>query len=159
MKMQAAMSVLRLGATFVAAVFAIPASAQNQATFHVITYLKQLGTLAGILEGSPGIFYSIASGGTNDRAFSMTPQGSETVIAAFPSSESPGPFVAGDDGRFYSAVCYPSFRTTSVVSVASVAGSKKVYPAQSVNPAFTQIFQMARSSASGHPFTPSLPAT
>jgi uncharacterized repeat protein (TIGR03803 family) len=71
----------------------------------------------------------------------VTLQGSKTVLAAFPGKRKiPGALTVGDDGRFYATVgtgVYAS-SSASLFSVASAAGSEKVYPAQPIAPIFTQ---------------------
>jgi hypothetical protein len=105
--------------------------------FHVITYFNQLGSPVGLVEGSPGVFFSLGAGDPQ-RVFTITPDGSRTVIATFTSSQSGGgPLVAGDDNRFYSTVEYPA-HAGGLFSVSSAPGSRKIYPVQAVNPGLTQ---------------------
>jgi uncharacterized repeat protein (TIGR03803 family) len=140
MKRHTMISHLRYGATFIAVLACVSATtafAAGSATFHIITYFNKLGSPTGILEGSPGVFYSTGTASPYP-VFSMTAQGSEAVVAGFPGSKfAGGGLVAGDDGRFYSTVASTS-TIWSVFSVASAPGSKKIYAAQPVSPAFTQ---------------------
>jgi uncharacterized repeat protein (TIGR03803 family) len=119
------------------AVAATAACAAGQATFHVITYESRFGEVGAIIEGSPGVFYFNA--GTNPSGIlSITPEGTQTVLATFPSgNQISSAIVSGANGRFYSAV-EPSVSSASVFSVTSTAGSKQVYSSQSLVPSFTE---------------------
>jgi uncharacterized repeat protein (TIGR03803 family) len=140
MKKQTIITSVRFGAILIAVLYcisSISALAADQASFHVITYFEKLGPPAGLVEASSGVFYSTGSLSPYP-VFSLSLQGPETVLAAFPSSRFAGAgLVLGDNGRLYSTVVNTS-KQTSVFSVASVAGSKKVYPVQPVSPVFTQ---------------------
>ncbi len=119
----------------VAAATAAPAAGQQ--AFHVITYFDQAGQPTALIEGSPGVFYSTASLSPY-WVLSLTAQGAKTFLASFSGANlAGGPNVAGADGRFYGFV-NPSSSTGSVFSIASVPGSKKVYPAAPISPYFTQ---------------------
>ena len=130
--------VLRRTAHLAAVGLAAAALVASGATFHTIASLNQTGTPIGLLEYTPDVFYSW---GTNspDWVFSITPQGARAYIASFAGNlNAGGPLVAGSNGRFYSEVYYPSSTDTSVFSVETAAGTKQVYPAQSVSPALLQ---------------------
>ncbi len=59
---------------------------------------------AGLIEGSPGLFYGI-SGAVTTVGFTITPQGSMTILTSFPSGYHFGSlFAAGPNGRLYSSV-------------------------------------------------------
>ena len=121
---------------FLAALFctlAAGGTCAGQATFHVVTYLRQFGPPNGLVEGSPGIFFS--EGG--QMPFAVTAQGAKTILASFPASEFvTGPLVSAADSRYYSAF-QPSSNTARIFSVGSVAG-KQEYSVQDIAPVFTQ---------------------
>ncbi len=79
-----------------------------QPVFHVISSLNGYQQPGGIIEGSPGVFYSLASvAGTGTQlVFSITAQGSMATLASFPGSQEniQSLPVSGSNGRFYSVV-------------------------------------------------------
>src|SRR5579871_5788743 len=88
---------------------AAPPSGANQGTFRVISALPTYSQPGGLLEGSPGVFYSGAQlAGTGSPAvFSVTAKGATTTLTTFPSSYSLIGFLAsGSNGRFYSGAAY-----------------------------------------------------
>src|SRR6266568_5814926 len=79
---------------------AVPAA--GQATFRIVSYMYQYGPPVGLTEGSPGIFYSVG-GVPNYAAFSITTQGSKTILTVFPTSTYvTAPLVSAANGRLYS---------------------------------------------------------
>src|ERR1039457_5591556 len=103
-------------------------SASAQATFRVVSYVNQLQQPVGITEGSPGVFYSF--GGSIQSVFSVTTQGSKTVLASFPSGHNIlAPLVSAANGRLYSAVTY-MLNPVNAFSVGPSAGSKRLYSPQ-----------------------------
>src|SRR5580700_4084439 len=75
------------------------------ATYRAVYYLtSQTGQAVGIMEGSPGVFYS---GANSVVIFSVTSQGVETTLATFqdpPYIVDSSSVVAAANGLFYSAV-------------------------------------------------------
>jgi uncharacterized repeat protein (TIGR03803 family) len=131
-------SIRRVWISFLACFVALPALAADPATLKVIAAFNGLGSPAGILEGSPGVFYSSGTQGSQP-VFTITPQGAITYLATFPTGVTGGgPFIGGDNGRFYGTAYTSASRTSSVFSVASLPGSKKVYANLTTNPVFTQ---------------------
>ena len=128
---------LRHGVSLIlCAVAACMTSASAQVTFRVVSYLNQLQQPIGITEGSPGVLYS--NGGWPNRAvFSVTTQGSKTVLASFPSGHGVAPVVSAANGRFYSVVTY-LLNPVNVFSVSAAAGSKQIYAPQTLGVEFTQ---------------------
>src|ERR1035441_4193523 len=113
------------------------ASAAGQTIFHVITYESRLGGPFGISEGSPGVLY-FNSGTNPSTALSITTQGTQTVLAAFPSGYNlTSLLLSSADGRFYSSV-EPGVGSANVFSVSSNPGSRQVYASQSIIPFMTQ---------------------
>src|SRR5580700_225189 len=95
---------LRLGALAAMCLMAAYAAlASSQPKFWVIAALNQLQQPVGISEGSPGVLYS-EGGSSGQFAFSISTQGSKTILAAFPSGYNimAVPLSAAN-GRFYSA--------------------------------------------------------
>jgi hypothetical protein len=121
---------LRLGALAAMCLMAAYAAlASSQPKFWVIAALNQLQQPVGISEGSPGVLYS-EGGSSGQFAFSISTQGSKTILAAFPSGYNimAVPLSAAN-GRFYSAVGY-MLNPVSVFSVSSAAHSQKLYASQ-----------------------------
>ena len=56
----------------------------GQATFHVITYTPAHPSPLGMIEGSPDLFFLAT--GSHPVVLSVTPQGTETVLASFPDN-------------------------------------------------------------------------
>ncbi|HUE01919.1 MAG TPA: choice-of-anchor tandem repeat GloVer-containing protein [Bryobacteraceae bacterium] len=106
------------------------------ASFRIVAYMDKYDQPAGFVEGAPGVFYGTAGGYTHV-GFSITPQGSMTVLASFPSGHNIVPtFVAGANGRLYSTVQI-SDNPASVFSITSNPGSE-IYAAQTLGPSMTQ---------------------
>jgi uncharacterized repeat protein (TIGR03803 family) len=119
------------------AVAAAIAPAAGQTAFHVISYMDRLGQPGGISEGSPGVFY-FNSGTNPSAALSITTQGTQTVLAAFPSGTNvESQLVSGANGRFYSSV-ESGVNPGNVFSVGTTAGSKQVYSSPSLIPSLQQ---------------------
>ena len=55
----------------------------NKASFRIVAYLNEYNQPGGLMEGSPGVFYSLA--GSPSVAFSVTTRGLQTVLAKFPT--------------------------------------------------------------------------
>jgi uncharacterized repeat protein (TIGR03803 family) len=119
------------------AIAATMACAAGQATFHVITYESRFGEVGAIIEGSPRVFYFNA--GTNPSGIlSITPQGTQSVLATFPSGDNiQSALASGANGRFYSSV-EPGGNPGNVFSVSPEAGSKQVYSSQTLVPSLQQ---------------------
>jgi len=111
------------------AVTATIAPAADQASFRVVSYLKgSYSTPVSLTEGAPGVFY-LVGGGSNNTAFSITTQGSKTILATFPAGTFvDGMLVSGANNRFYSTV-QQSTNPANIFSVGSESGSQQTYPA------------------------------
>src|SRR5215469_14053095 len=86
------------------ALCALAAPPANQGTFRVISTLGAYSQPGGLVEGSPGLFYSSALlAGTGGAAvFSVTTNGATTTLASFPSGYNLSGFPAsGPNGLFY----------------------------------------------------------
>jgi uncharacterized repeat protein (TIGR03803 family) len=117
---------------------AAPPKAANVGTFRIISTLPDYSTPGGLVEGSPGIFYSAAQlAGTGSFAvFSVTIKGVTKTLASFPSGYNfSGPPVAGPNGRLYDGVGYQG--TGNMFSVAAGSGVQE-YPTQAIVPSLTQ---------------------
>jgi uncharacterized repeat protein (TIGR03803 family) len=112
------------------------AAKAEQATFRIVSYMNnQYGPPNGIAEGSPGVFY-FPSGSNPQGAFSITAQGSKTMLGKV-SGYFQAPLFSAANGRFYSATQLED-NPGNVVSFGPIAGSKRTYPAQDLVPALTQ---------------------
>jgi uncharacterized repeat protein (TIGR03803 family) len=99
--------------------------------------MRNLDQPGGMVEGSPGVFYSEAGSSTH-AALSITPQGTKTILASVQSPyQIPSLLVSAANGRFYSSVVQGT-QPAHVFSVTSVPGSRQIYPGQSLNPGLTQ---------------------
>lgn len=107
------------------------------ATLRVVYNLQQYFQPAGLLEGAPGVFYSLAGSGV---VFSVTSQGSATILGSFSTAFLlQSLLVSGPNRLFYSSVGSSNpLPTYDVFSVTSVPGGQKIYTAQSINPELTQ---------------------
>jgi uncharacterized repeat protein (TIGR03803 family) len=112
-----------------------------QPVFRVISNLSGYEQPGGLTEGSPGVFYSVASiaGAGTQLVFSVTAQGSIATLASFPGSQEnlQSLVVGASNGRFYSVIEHSAYPAT-VFSVASAPGSQQVYSAQNFVPSFSQ---------------------
>jgi uncharacterized repeat protein (TIGR03803 family) len=128
---------LRTGVSVILYLAASKIVCAGQASFRIVSYMDKYDQPAGLTEGSPGVFYGIAGVSSTAVAFSVTPQGSKSVLASFPSGYNIGSlFVAASNDRLYSSVQL-SDSPASVFSITSTPG-KKDYPAQNLNPTLTQ---------------------
>jgi hypothetical protein len=110
------------------------------ATFRVIFQAQQkYQQPVGIIEGSPGVFYSMADA---EIIFSITAGGSVTTLADYSQGPPYGiltPPVSACNELFYSMLTHSSGSTTSnVISVNSTPGNVRTYPSQSYFPFLTQ---------------------
>jgi hypothetical protein len=119
------------------AILANTPSAAGQATFRVVSYMNYLDQPGGMVEGSPGVFYSEA--GTSTHAvLSITTQGSKTILAIVQSPyQVASQLLSAADGRFYSSFGQGT-DPTYVFSVTSSPGSRRIYPGQGLDPLLTQ---------------------
>ena len=116
------------------AVGAVPASAQ--ATYRIVSYMSEWGPPLGLVEGTPGLFYSVG-GSAQQAAFTITTEGTKTILTTFATSTYvQAALVSSDDQRFYSAV-EKSINPGNVFSVGSTPG-KQLYSPQSTVPILTQ---------------------
>jgi uncharacterized repeat protein (TIGR03803 family) len=104
------------------------------ATYRVVYYLTNQNQAAiGIIEGSPGVFYS-QSGAVV--IFSVTTQGNATTLATFqdpPYGIESNPGAIAANGLLYSSVEQViNGGSGNVFSVSSTPGSEHIYPAQSL---------------------------
>jgi uncharacterized repeat protein (TIGR03803 family) len=111
-----------------AAIVAAPAPAADNVTFRVIYANQGYGPGAGLIEGSPGVFYSTTGGGPS-AAISVTSQGSMTILASFPGGFFNSLLLSGPSGRFYSSLYTGVY---SIFSVTSAPNDERTYPAQSI---------------------------
>ena len=108
------------------ALAASTAAAAGQATVRVIGALNYLDQPIGIIEGSPGVFYSHGDS-TNATVFSITTKGSIAILASFSTREGiNGTLVSAANGRLYSGVNV-SASSASLFSVSPAPHSKQVY--------------------------------
>jgi len=110
----------------------------NQGTLRVISNLPGYLSPGGLLEASPGLFFSDAylatAGGV---VFTVTTKGSTTTITSFPSGyDFISGIVGGPNGRFFSAVEYGP-NAPNVFSVTATPGAKQ-YPPQTIGPGLAQ---------------------
>ncbi len=119
----------------------IAAHAATQPVFHVISNLAGYDQPGGLLEGSPGVFYSEGAvpGSTIQLAFSITSQGVATTLASFQGNavNIQSLLVSASNGRFYSTV-ETSSEPATVFSVNASPGSQQVYALQNFVPSFSQ---------------------
>ena len=103
---------LILCATFASTIFAA-----SPPTFRVVYNMTGgYDQPGGVIEGSPGVFYSIAGSGPSI-AFSLTSQGSQTILGTFPNPSSFQSLLAsGPNGRFYSTIYWGPGNYTSNIS-------------------------------------------
>ena len=98
----------------------------------MVYYLtSQTLAASGIIEGSPGVFYT---GSNSDVIFSVTTGGTETTLATFPDPPyivDSSSVVAAANGLFYSAVEeVKGTGSGNIFSVSSATGSEQTYAAQ-----------------------------
>jgi len=118
---------LGLGAAILAA------QPKGQPILRTVASLNQYNQPAGIIEGSPGVFYSMTSG----NVFSVTSKGAMTTLAVPPTgAQVISRVVSGPDGRYYTAV--ESSFDPQILSVTSSPGSAVTGPVQSIAPAMYQ---------------------
>jgi len=107
----------------------------DQATFRVIAYMDRYDQPIGIIEGSPGVFYSESG----NAVLSVTTQGSKTILANFPNNAVLLSLaVAGSDGLFYSTIWTEKATTAEVFSVPSMPAGLKLYSPQTIAPFLMQ---------------------
>lgn len=108
----------------------LAAQPKGPPTLRTVASLNQYNQPAGIIEGSPGAFYSVTSG----NVFSVTSKGTMSTLAVPPAgAQVISLVVSGADGRYYSAV--ESNFNPQVLSVTSSPGSAVTGPVQNVAPA------------------------
>ncbi len=108
----------------------------SRAPFRVVAYLKQYDQPFGLAEAARGLYYSVA-GSATQVVFSITPDGSQSVLATFPNGANiQSKLIGGANGRYYSALQVGN-RPAAVFSVGPQSG-QVVYPAQKLVPALTQ---------------------
>lgn len=110
----------------------------GQPAFRVVSHMNNLDQPAGIVQGSPDVFYSEAGQSGPHVALSITAEGSQTALATVLSpGQIPSLLVSAANGRFYSSI-EQGAQLAHVFSVTSAPGSQKIYPAQSLHPILTQ---------------------
>ncbi len=113
---------------------ALPAG--GQVTFRIVSNMGKWGPPGGLVEGTPGVFYS-TGGVAQQVAFSITTQGAKTFLASFPvSTYVEVPLVSASNQRFYSSIVNRD-NTQNVFSVSSSIG-KMLYGDETILPLFTQ---------------------
>jgi hypothetical protein len=108
--------------------------------FRMVAQLGQYQVpLPAITEGEPGLFFLCSEPSNYGVAISVSTQGTQTLPGTFPNNNSLQSYlVAAADGRLYSTVEHLS-DPASVVSVGRAPGDRvKIFPAQNLDPAFTQ---------------------
>lgn len=117
---------------------AIVPAADGQSAFRVISYMDDLDQPAGIIEGSPGVFYSEAGQSGTHVVLSITAQGSITTLASIRSPEQiPSLLITAANGRFYSSI-EQGASPGHIFSVTSTPDSRQTYPGQNLHPILTQ---------------------
>ena len=114
--------------------------AASQATFRVVSYMNGYNQPTGLTEGSPGVFYGVATIAPSGvgAAFSVTAQGATTTLTSFPANYNVSPpMVSGPNGLFYASVQH-TLGAANIFSVGPAPGSRRVYPAQSIAPLLSQ---------------------
>jgi uncharacterized repeat protein (TIGR03803 family) len=119
-----------LGLSVIAGTGPLPAAAP---TYRAVYYeTDQTGEAVGIVEVSPGVFYSAT--GSTMAIFSVGTQGLETTLATFldpPYILGSSPGATGANGLFYSSVSeVEGVGSGNIFSVSSAVGSEQIYPAQ-----------------------------
>jgi uncharacterized repeat protein (TIGR03803 family) len=128
---------LQIGVSLALCVTATRIASGSQASFRIVSYMDKYDQPVGLIEGSPGVFYGVAGASSTFVGFSVTPQGTKTILASFPSGYNIGSlFAAASNHRLYSSVQL-SANPAAVFSIAATPG-KQVYPAQNLNPTLTQ---------------------
>jgi uncharacterized repeat protein (TIGR03803 family) len=128
------------------------------ATYRVVYYLtNQNQSAGGIIEGSPGVFYSQSSGVS---VFSVTVQGTATTLASFadpPYNLASSPGTTGASGLVYSSVSQTiNGGSGNVFSVSTTPGSEHIYPTQNLAPALAgnlpdgQLFGLVYNFSTGN---------
>jgi len=113
------------------------APASSQVTFKIVAPMYRYGQPAGLIEGSPGVFYSEAGSGTTV-LFSVSAAGTKTVLTSLPSGYQVASLaVGGADGRYYSEFEHDN-TAGNVFSVTPVPASRQVYAPQPLVPELTQ---------------------
>lgn len=107
-------------------------------TFRIIYNNQGYPAPMGLIEGSPGIFYSVAGSATPLAFFSITTGGTGTILGSLPAGNSfVSVPVSGPNGRFYSSI-YSAARTNNAFSVASTPGGQRTYATQIISPELSQ---------------------
>jgi uncharacterized repeat protein (TIGR03803 family) len=128
---------LRTGVSVILYLAASKIVCAGQASFRIVSYMDKYDQPAGLAEGSPGLFYGVAGASSTAVAFSVTSQGSKVVLTSFPGGRNiQSLFVAGSNGRLYSAVELGASPAT-LFSVDSTPG-RQLYSPQTLVPELTQ---------------------
>jgi uncharacterized repeat protein (TIGR03803 family) len=106
--------------------------------FRVVHYLNGLDQPAGMIEGSPGVFYSEAGQSGPHVALSITADGKKVDLASVHSPDQvPSLLVSAANNRFYSVI-EQGAHPAHVFSVAAEPDSRLIYPGQNLHPVLTQ---------------------
>jgi uncharacterized repeat protein (TIGR03803 family) len=108
--------------------------AAGGASFRVIYNNQGYNQPSGLIEGSPGVFYSIA-GSDPGAAFSVTILGSRAILGTFSTGIFQSLLLSGPNGRFYSSI-YTG--VNNVFSVSSAPNSELTYAPQTIDPLLFQ---------------------
>jgi len=131
------MKTRHLGSALIASLYGFAAAAggaaPTKATYSAVYYLTpQTSQPLGITEGTPGVFYSNSSALA---IFSVTKQGSATVLASFPDPPNTVESIpiAASNGLFYSSLTLAqgASYTGQIFSVGASPGTLTIYPATS----------------------------
>lgn len=114
------------------------AGPQTLGTFRVVSNLPGYQSPGGLVEGFPGLFFSIAelAGTSSYLAFSATAKGVVTTLHTFPAQYSLSYLATGPNGRVYGA----GFSQAGSANVFSVSAKPGVlqYPIQAIGPNLAQ---------------------
>jgi uncharacterized repeat protein (TIGR03803 family) len=108
--------------------------AAGNVSFRVIYTNQGYGPGAGLIEGSPGVFYSTA-GSSPIAIISVNTQGLMTVLASLQSGVFGSLVFSGPNSRFYSSV-YTG--VNNVFSVTSAPNGERTYATMTINPTLLQ---------------------
>jgi uncharacterized repeat protein (TIGR03803 family) len=107
-------------------------------TFRIIYNNQGYPAPMGLIEGAPGVFYSVAGSASAIVFFSVTTGGTRTILGSLPF----GNFfqsvpVSGPNSRFYSSTSSGG-STSNIFSVTSTPGDQHTYATKSISSALSQ---------------------
>jgi uncharacterized repeat protein (TIGR03803 family) len=123
---------LALGAT--AAAYS---AAKEPGSFRLLTYPETYGAPNGLVEASPGVFYT-NGGSAGPIVFSVTAAGSSAIVANLPAGHYiQAALVAAANGRFYSSMAH-RLDPVSMFSTGTAPNTLETYSPQPLDPMPTQ---------------------